>query len=370
MRERPNNKNPLNRKCTFVLEALFQMTVGSKLSTNVDKAAPREEESKILNAIAKFWETSQPMLKEVRPYVAKFLPVLLSAGQQSTNLVRRYYTDDIGRIMWNVMLVFFGGQFALTIMAIQAFQLTGSVVIEKSLSQLREQFREAMSKFQKDPDAREIFDANNDGVITLDEVTTAVMASINGETSSVRDKNRKIVAVCMRCIDPARLSEAASGFLMGSMAIIATLRSKMAKCVAVGTKIGEHLAMFLTAKTQKPLYSRFPEHTKWVDIGLKSGSTVVGIIVSFLLTKVINAFNCALQGAEALSVIILDYAHKRGRLMNVRRGDNFVQAATVALVFFGMMTQLKTGFRLPWYLKLLMLPAVASENILAILSVA
>jgi hypothetical protein len=344
------------------------MTVASKLAP---EGTPSEanDQSKTLEAIAKFWETLQPALDQARPYLAKLAPLMVQATKHTTTLCRRYYTDDIGRVMWNVILVFFGGQFALTIMAIQAFQLTGSVVIEKSLAQLRDQFHEAMQKFQKDPDARELFDTNNDGVITLDEVSQAVMATFNGETTSVRDKNRKMVAICMRCIDPTRLSEAASGFLMGSMAIIATLRSKMARCIAIGTKIGEHLSEFLTARSQKPLHAKFPEHTKWVDIGLKSGSALIGIMVSFVLTKVINAFNCALQGAEVLSVVILEFAHKRGRLMNVRHGDSAVQAATMALVILGVITQLRSGFKLPWPLKLLMLPAVLSENVLGLLAV-
>jgi hypothetical protein len=345
------------------------MTVSSKHAPQPREEVPQEDDSKALAAIAKFWERVQPMMEQVRPYLAKMLPVMLQAGKLSTSYCRRYYTDDVGRIMWNVILVFFGGQFALTIMAIQAFQLTGSAVIEKSIKQLREQFEEAMHKFQKDPDAREVFDSNNDGVITMDEVTQVVLATVNGETSSVRDKNRKLVSICMRCIDPSRLSEAATGFMIGSMTVIATLRSKMARCVAIGTKIGEHLAEFLTARSQKPLYAKFPEHTKWVDVGLKSGSALIGIIVSFLLTKIINAFNCALQGAQVLSVIILDYAHKRGKLMNVRHGDSAVQAVTMAIVFLGVMTQLKSGFRLPWPLKLLMLPAVFSENVLALLAV-
>ena len=345
------------------------MTVSSKEAGSKKDQNERIEESQTLVAIAKFWSKAQPVLAEVRPYVAKLIPVLVSTSQQTAKWAKRYYTDDIGRLLWNVILVFFGGQFALTIMAIQTFQLTGSVVIEKSLTLLREQFREAMQKFQNDADAREIFDSNKDGVITMDEVSQAVLATMNGETSSVRDKNRKIVAICMRCIDPARLSEAATGFMMGSLAIIATLRSKMAKCVAIGTKIGEHLAEFVAARTQKQLYAQYPEHTKWVDIGLKSGSALIGIIVSFILTRVINAFNCALQGAEALSVIMLEFAHKRGKLMNVRHGDSVVQAATVALVIFGVLTQLKTGFKLPWYLKLTLFPAVISENVLAVLAV-
>ena len=346
------------------------MTVASKPAEQQATPQLQRVDTQTLAALAKFWDKAQPHLAHIKPILTKAIPVIVNRGQQGASLVKRYYTEDAGRFMWNFILVFFGGQFALTIMAIQAFKLTGSVVIEKSMSQLREQFETAMARFQKDPDAREIFDANNDGVISLEEVYQAVMAMLNGETSSIRDKNRRLVSICMRCIDPQRLTEAATGFMMGSLAVIATLRSNMAKSFAIGTKIGEHLAQFLGARVQKPLYEIYPEHKKWVDVGLKSGSALVGIIVSFLLTRVINALNCALQGAEALSVILLDFAHRRGKLLSVRHGDALVQAFVLAMIFVGVTTQVKSGFRLPWYLKLLMLPAVVSENLLSIVSVA
>ena len=85
--------------------------------------------------------------------------------------------------------------------------------------------------------------------------------------------------------------------------------------------------------------------------------------------KVINAFNCALQGAESLTAILLGLAHKRGRLMDVRPNDNAVQALTMGIVFVGVMTQVKSGFNLPWYVKLMLLPAVVTENLLSVLAV-
>ena len=334
---------------------------------------PREARRGSFTAVLDFWDQAQPYLAHIRPLLTQMLPFIISATAQTKSFGKRYvapyYNDEVGQMMWNVILVFFGGQFALTIMAIQAFQFTGSVVIKNSMDQLRQQFNEAMTKFQADPDAREIFDKNNDGVITLDEVSEAVTASFSEEASVVRERARKLVSVCLRCIDPTRLSEAFSGFMMGTLAIIATLRSKLAKCIAVGAKIGEHLASFLRAKTQKHLYEKFPEHTSWVDVGLKSGSALIGIIVSFLLMKVINAFNCALQGAESLTAILLGLAHKRGRLMDVRPNDNAVQALTMGIVFVGVMTQVKSGFNLPWYVKLMLLPAVVTENLLSVLAV-
>lgn len=348
------------------------MTVSSKIAdpayTGVNTDGQRE-----IASFAKFWQQAEPHFAKIRPFLKKVLPLLLSSSKQALSIGQRlltpYYTDDVGRVMWNVILVFFGGQFALTIMAIQAFELTGSVVIEHSLKQLRQQYMEAMARFQNDPDAKELFDSNNDGEITLDEVTQAVMSSVNGESSIIRERSRKLVSVCMRCIDPNRLADAVSGFLMGSLAVIATLRSRLAKSVAMGTKIGQNISGFLRAQSEKGLYEKFPEHREWVDVSLKAGASVIGIIVSFTLTRVINAFTCALQGAESLSGILLDYAHRRGKLLYLRQGDAVVQAFTVALLFAGVMTQIKSRFSLPWYIKITLLPAVISETVLSALSV-
>ena len=350
------------------------MVVSSKMADPSSAAPAPTPQTDQLEGIVRFWEKAQPHLARIKPMITRLLPIIATAGKQTKNVVERYvvphYTDDVGRIMWNVILVFFGGQFAMTIMALQAFQMTGSSLIQTSLQQLREQYVQSMARFQNDPDAREIFDSNNDGVITLDEVSQAVISSYSGETDSIRTKSKKIVSICLRCVDPSKINAAFQGFLMGLLAIIATLKSTLGKVLSVGAKIGEHLGAFLKSKTQKALYERYPEHKDWVDMGLRSGSTLLGVIASFMLMKVMNAFNCALQGAQSLSAVVLDVAHKRGRLLNVRPNDTSVQALTMGIVFVGVMTQFKSGFKLPWYLKLALFPVVISENVLGALAVA
>ena len=349
------------------------MVVASKMADTKTSSRDMPQQDQ-LAGIMKFWETAQPHLAKIQPMMSKVMPFVIRASQRTRTVAEKFviphYTDDASRVMWNVILVFFGGQFALTIMAMQAFQMAGSGIMHESLAQLREQYYQAMTRFQNDPDAREIFDANNDGVITLDEVSQAVVSSFSGETSRIRDKSRKMVSICMRCIDPEKLSEAFRGFMMGALAIIATLRSKLAKCISIGSKIGEHIATFLKSKSQTALYERYPEHKNWVDMALRSGSALIGIVVSFMLMKVINAFNCALQGAQALTGVMLDAAHKRGKLMQVRSNDNSVQALTMGIVFVGVMTQVKSGFNLPWYLRLVLFPVVFSENVLGLLAAA
>ena len=346
------------------------MAVSSKFASNdsdtLDTGASRQN----LLMISKFWEKAQPHLAQVRPFLNKILPVLTEAGSKATNVARDvilpHYNDEIGKVMWNVILVFFGGQFALTIMALQAFKMTGSVMIQKSVSQLRESYHEAMIKLRSDPEARALMDETN-GEISLEDVGGAVFSLVAGGENVGR--SRRIVSVCLRCIDPNKLLDSLSGFLVGSMAILAILRSQVAKCVSIGAQIGTHITSFIRVRAEKDLFERYPQHKNWVDVGLRSGSALIGIIISFMLIKVVNSFNCALQGAESLSKKALDFAHKRGKLLSVKPNDTAVQSLTMAVVFVGVAWQVRSKFNCPWYLKLFLLPAVVSENLLGILAI-
>ena len=326
-----------------------------------------------LSSIAKFWNQAQPHLAQVQPYMSKMLPVLMATGKVANKVTRDYvapfYTDQLGRVMWNVILVFFGGQFALTIMAIQAFNIAGASMIRSSLAQLRTSYYQAMEKLKNDPEAKAVFDANGDGMIQLEEVSTAVISSLTNDSKEKRDKSIKMVSLCLRAIDPNRISEAFTGFIMGLMAVIATLRSNIAKCISVGAKIGEHISELAKSRAQKPLYEKFPQHKQWVDVGLQSSSTFVGVVFSLMLVKVVNAFNCALDGSRGLTNQLIRFAHSKGRLLSVNENDRSVRALVLGIAFVGVMTQLKAAFKCPWYLKLVLLPAVLSENILSILSV-
>ena len=326
-----------------------------------------------LTSIAKFWDQAQPHLAQVRPYMSKVLPILLATGKSAKKFtlerVAPFYTDELGRVMWNVILVFFGGQFALTIMAIQAFNMAGSSMIRESMAKMRTSYYQAMEKLRNDPEAKSIFDSNKDGVISLEEVGSAVVSTLTGDSNAKRQRSMKMVSICLRCIDPNRISEAFSGFIMGLMAVIATLRSNIAKCISVGAKIGEHITELAKARSQKALYEKFPQHKEWVDVGLQSTSTVIGVIMSLMLVKVVNSFNCALEGARSLASQALRFAHSRGKLLSIKEQDKSIRAIVLGIVFIGVMTQLKAAFKCPWYLKLLLFPAVISENVLSVLSV-
>jgi hypothetical protein len=62
----------------------------------------------------------------------------------------------------------------------------------------------------------------------------------------------------------------------------------------------QNITNFLKSHLSKILYEKYPEHKNWVDVSLKTFSSILGIIISLLLVKVVSAFNCALQGSEGV----------------------------------------------------------------------
>ena len=76
--------------------------------------------------------------------------------------------------------------------------------------------------------------------------------------------------------------------------MLTVLKSRMAYCVSVGAQIGEAICESARKLAEEPLYRGFPEHKQWVDFGLRTGSYVLGILISRILLRVVNAYNTSL----------------------------------------------------------------------------
>ncbi len=315
-------------------------------------------------------ESLTALVASIRPFLLKVTPQVVADGQRVKLFVEThvlpYYTEALGLFLWNLALIFLGGQFALTIMAIQSFNMVDSGRIRASIDELRESYKDAIHKLREDPEARLVLRGND--VSPGGVVYTVVMLYLS-DSADDRKNAHHLASICMRCVDPHKLSSATNGIILGLVAIIATLRSNIAKCISVGAMIGNHVADFARRRAQKPLYVKYPEHKDWVDVGLQSASSLVGFIISLLLVRVVNAFNSAVKGAEGLVRQILDYLHKKGYCLHVRQEDALVQSASIALVFIGVMLQIKLRFTCPWYLKVPMLPVLIVEYLLSVLSV-
>jgi hypothetical protein len=308
--------------------------------------------------------TSSDVLGSARKVFDAAVPYVNQGIFYGRELYHKYWQDSYGEIAYCLLLVFLGGNFALTILAMQAFEQAGGAKIRESFQDLKKTYDESMKKMQNDPNAKALFDKDGDGKVTIDEVAVVlVQAALNAKDPA----SLKTANVLMRCVNPQNLLDAVVGFWAGLVAVIAILKSNLAKAVSNGASIGQKVLVYAKVGATKPLYERFPEHKNWVDAGLQVICGLFGILLSLMIVRLESALNSALNGATRLSHIIMEQV-KRRNMVEVQYYSTCSQAIIVALVFMGLNFQLSSGFSLPWYLKLLFLPLWIFENILIILA--
>merc|ERR1740130_2669782 len=90
------------------------------------------------------WEEAQPYIDRARPYIAMMKPVfevieaIVVLCWNIVQAVLPYVNEEMVQIAFAVVLLFMGGQFAMTIACVQAFKTCGWSSMKKSMEQLKE----------------------------------------------------------------------------------------------------------------------------------------------------------------------------------------------------------------------------------------
>ena len=125
------------------------------------------------------------------------------------------------RALYGLALCFFGGIFANTIAAVEAFKQSGYERAKTCFHELRHAAAQLYEANEKDNRR----DDNHDGVADVNQINRQQLLS------------RKMVLI-IRTVDPAVLQQAFIGLYQGFIGVLASLRFKFAKSIALGLSVG------------------------------------------------------------------------------------------------------------------------------------
>jgi len=317
----------------------------------------------ILNQAKPLLEKLEPVIRATVPYVV----VIKDYAIQGYCVVQPYWDKEVGSVALALVLLFFGGNFALTIACWQVFQISGHRLVSKSWEELRTSFQEALATLKKDPEAAAIFGVNH-GNIAVSQIWTAfkdlALATKDEEKKHARHK----IALLLKCIDPTKIWDATIGLWTGLVAILATLRSRFVQSITIGANVGKKAVEIMMPLVQPKLNEAFPQHTKWVDFCLRSSGGIIGAITALMLIRVISAFNLALEGANLLVKYLLLIKERKGYLSTVDFTLQQSRAAIWVVAMLGFVVQFRAGFSLPLLLKIPLMPLILVEWILTLLA--
>lgn len=250
--------------------------------------------------------------------------------------------------LWGLTLCFFGGTFSLTLAAYEAFKISGWDVSRAALTDLYEEMDRYLRASVED-DKR---DDDGDGIADVEQIDSKELV-------------KRKLALVLKVADPNKVNDALGGISQGLVGVVATLKFKHARTVALGVSIGNHLRRPAGLYLTPILAGLVPkEHRKWVPHIINYLCKAVAVSVAWTVSAVVSAVQCGVRGGLMFARSMLKYANKRG-WCDIDEEETYLDEAVgwfVAVLGAGF--QIWNGFGLPFPLNLILIPVRVLEGYL------
>lgn len=320
------------------------------------KTQNQKEESRVEAIVAKAGNSN------VGELVKKFKPVLDVCSSvfdavappviKISNLVYSTYTllpIDLCFAILGLILTFFGGSFAVTIAACEAFYNSGYETVMTNGEYLWAEFKILWKKSREDDEK----DEDKDGVADVLQISAKELVT------------RKIGFFFANCSDPQKLMDMFWGIANCLMAVIAVLKVQFAKVIALGAAIGENLrkpaSWFFVPILSTVLPSKYHQ---WIAPGINFVCKAVAITIAWMIQRVISAVESAIRGGLLFSRRILKCLNKRGIIDFDDEETYLDEILGWGLAAVGIYFQIMNLFAIPFPLNLLLFPVSIFENTL------
>lgn len=302
-----------------------------------------------------------PFLEKLAPLVAQGWNLIDVVGPQLHlvyvrimhvwALAKPYHPEEFLPIAFGFVMCFFGGSFMLLIAAVEAFRMTGYEKTRASLQILIDDYNAVAAASHADDQ----LDENNDGVADVKQISKKQLFS------------RK-VALVLRTLDPIQCMAALNGVLAGFMAVVATLKLRLAKSITLGSSIGSILASFADRHVSPSLRAVLPaDYHKWISPAISYTCQTCGVCVAYTVEQVLSAWHSSIRGGQQLAVGLLHFATRNGYAAPaaLAEGSPAFTGLEFALAGLGFYFQMSYWTGMPFPFNLLLLPFRLCEYFLA-----
>eukprot|EP00037_Helgoeca_nana_P006687 m.61369 g.61369 ORF g.61369 m.61369 type:complete len:419 (-) comp17549_c0_seq1:312-1568(-) len=311
------------RRVAALIDAAITVDAGGIIATRAPWLKTILENPKVHEALGWIWVI---FTNYIFPFSLKMWKVV--EGMRATTEI--HLLSGI----YGLALAFFGGYFAVTIAAIEAWKMSGWETTSKALGDLHANYCLALVAHNKDNK----IDADHDGIADVDQISKQELVQ------------RKLL-VFAKAIDPEICSSAFSGLWTAWLSVLTTLKFRYAKTVALGASLGQMMREPAMDIAVPILVQVLPQqYYKWINTIVGYSIKSIGITIAWTIQSIQSAFQSAIKGGLIFSESILQYATLKGYippetdLKKMKAKE--ILAGTVA--FLGFYWQISNGLQLPF----------------------
>lgn len=309
-------------------------------------------------AIDKSPKEAQPYLKKAAPFVIKFaeivekvVPILEKIYNKLLELwvkIEPYRPQLLAPAFMGFIMCFFGGSFLTLIAAVEAWNMVGYESTVDCINMLVEDFKK-VAQANKEDDKE---DKDGDGVVDVLQVSNTQLVT------------RKTL-LFLKVADPNRISHALTGITAGCMAVVAALKMRFAKTIALGNAIANSAQAPAERFLLPHIENVLPvEYKKWAQPVLTYTIKSIAVSIAWTVQRILSAFHSALRGGLLFARNILSYLDEM-KYMQIKHEETYLdEIVGYSLALLGLYFQLAWGFGLPFPLNILLFPFTIAEYIL------
>jgi len=248
--------------------------------------------------------------------------------------------------IYGLALCFFGGYFVASVVAVEAFRLSGWDTTHACLMDLG-----------KDWDA--IKAANQD-----DKKKDYV------KSMAPTDRLKHKILLFLQTVNPDRVMDAFAGIYMGLLGVLAALKIHFALVVTLGLSIGNELRKPAAAYLVPALAQIIPvQYHKWINPLINYSCKIIACTIAWWIQQVLSSAQTGVRGGLLFSRSLMRLAIDR-KIMDINPDDSLLdEVSGWALAVLGVYFQLSSGFVLPFPFSIILFPLTIIEWILRYLTV-
>jgi len=181
------------------------------------------------------------------------------------------------------------------------------------------------------------------------------------QVSNAELLTRKSLLV-LKVVEPERVSHALAGITAGYMAVLAALKLRFAKTIALGNSLAHMVEEPVTTYFLPGLEAVFPpEYKKWARPLVCYSIKACAVSIAWTVQRVISAFHSAMKGGLLFSRNLMRYASEM-KIVHIDPDTTWLdEIAGYTLAALGLYFQLSFGFSLPFPLNILLFPFTLME---------
>jgi hypothetical protein len=272
---------------------------------------------------------------------------LLTKAMVMGNHVYAITPVDLSFAMLGLFLCFFGGHFAVTLAALEAFYASGYERCATNAQYLWTEYKILWKKSREDDNE----DLDGDGTADVLQMSARQLLT------------RKIGFFFANCSDPTRMMDMFYGIINSLTAVIAVLKVDFARVIMLGNSIGENLRKVASYTVVPTISTILPNrYHQWIAPMMNFLCKAIAISIAWSIQSVISAVQSAIRGGLMASRRLLKFANNRG-WVNLNENDTYAdEYLGWALAAIGVYFQITRFFAIPFPLNMLLWPADVFET--------